>query len=57
MAKKDFLEEKFCEINKLKSLLQTYPKEYGNTIIKVMNSVFDEVTDYLKDIVKHTLII
>ena len=49
MAKKDFLEEKYCEINKLKNLLQVYPKEYCNTIIKVMNNVFDEITDYLKE--------
>ena len=49
MSKKDFLEEKYCEINKLKSLLQVYPKEYCNTIIKVMNNIFDEITDYLKE--------
>ena len=28
MAKKNFLEQKYCEINQLKNLLQTYPKEY-----------------------------
>ena len=49
MSKKDFLEEKYCEINKLKSLLQVYPKEYCNTIIKVMDNVFDEISDYLKE--------
>ena len=26
MAKKDFLQQKYCEINQLKNLLQTYPK-------------------------------
>lgn len=47
MAKKDFLEQKYCEINKLKNLLETYPKEYAETIIKVMQNVFDEVSEYL----------
>ena len=47
MAKKDFLEQKYCEINKLKNLLQTYPKEYAETIIKVMQNVFDEISEYL----------
>lgn len=39
MAKKNFLEQKYCEINQLKNLLQTYPKEYCETIIKVMEKV------------------
>lgn len=47
MDKKDFLQQKYCEINQLKNLLQTYPKEYCETIIKVMEKVFDEITDYL----------
>ena len=49
MAKKDFLEQKYCEINKLKNLLHTYPKEYAETIIKVMQNVFDEISDYLDE--------
>ena len=49
MAKKDFLEQKYCEINQLKNLLQTYPKEYCETIIKVMENVFKEITEYLDD--------
>lgn len=49
MPKKNFLEEKYCEINQLKTLLQTYPKEYCETIIKVMNKVFDEISDYLEE--------
>lgn len=49
MGKKDFLQEKYCEINHLKSLLQTYPKEYCETIIGVMNKVFDEISDYLEE--------
>lgn len=59
MAKKNFLEQKYCEINQLKNLLQTYPKEYCETIIKVMEKVFDEITEYIekekdkvKDVVK-----
>ena len=47
MYKKDFLEQKYCEINQLKNLLQTYPKEYCETIIKVMEKVFDEISEYL----------
>ena len=47
MGKKDFLQQKYCEINQLKNLLQTYPKEYCETIIKVMEKVFDEVGEYL----------
>ncbi len=47
MAKKDFLQQKYCEINQLKNLLQTYPKEYCETIIKVMEKVFDEIEEFL----------
>ena len=49
MIKKDFLQQKYCEINQLKNLLQTYPKEYCETIIKVMEKVFDEITEYLDE--------
>lgn len=49
MDRKKFLEEKYCEINHLKNLLQTYPKEYCETIIKVMNKVFEEIVDYLEE--------
>ena len=47
MDKKSFLEERYCEINKLKNMLQTYPKEYCSTIIKVMESVCEDITSYL----------
>lgn len=47
MDKKSFLEERYCEINKLKNMLQTYPKEYCSTIIKVMESVCEDITNYL----------
>ena len=33
MYKKDFLEQKYCEINQLKNLLQRYPMEYFENII------------------------
>ena len=46
MTKKDFLQQKYCEINQLKNLLQTYPKEYCETIIKVMEKVFDEIVEF-----------
>lgn len=49
MTKKDFLQQKYCEINQLKNLLQTYPKEYCETIIKVMEKVFDEIAEYLEE--------
>ena len=49
MTKKDFLQQKYCEINQLKNLLQTYPKEYCETIIKVMEKVFNEITEYLEE--------
>ena len=45
MAKKDFLQQKYCEINQLKNLLQTYPKEYCET----MEKVFDEIIEYLDE--------
>lgn len=48
MAKKEFLEEKYCELNQLKNMLQTYPKEYFETIIKVMNNVSEEIIEYLE---------
>ena len=47
MDKKSFLEERYCEINKLKNMLKTYPKEYCSTIIKVMESVCEDITSYL----------
>lgn len=49
MSKKDFLEQKYCEINQLKNLLQTYPKEYCETIIKVMEKVFNEISEYINN--------
>lgn len=49
MGKKDFLEEKYLELNHLKNLLQTYPKDYCDTIIQVMNRVCEEISQYLEN--------
>ena len=45
--KKNFLEEKYIEINKLKSMLVTYPKEYKRNIVEVMERVCREIEEYL----------
>lgn len=47
MKKGNFLEEKYIEINKLKSLLVTYPKEYKENIVEVMDKVCKQVEEYL----------
>ncbi|ATD53858.1 cytochrome b5 domain-containing protein [Clostridium chauvoei] len=54
MTKKNFLEEKFIELNQLKTILLTYPKDYKESIIDVMSGVCDKVTEYLEDCKKHT---
>ena len=43
MSNKNFLEEKFIEINKLKSMLITYPKEYKDNLVEVMEKVCNEL--------------
>lgn len=47
MNNSDFLKDKYSEVNYLKSILRTYPKEYKETIIKVLNLVMDEIADFL----------
>lgn len=47
MKKGNFLEEKYIEINKLKGLLITYPKEYKENIVEVMDKVCKQVEEYL----------
>ena len=37
MSKKDFLEEKYCEINKLKSLLQETQSKLNSFLYSMMN--------------------
>lgn len=49
MSDKDYLEEKFIELNKLKSMIITYPEEYEDSIIEVMNRVCDEIDSYLRE--------
>ncbi|MCI6692598.1 MULTISPECIES: hypothetical protein [unclassified Clostridium] len=48
MSNKNFLEEKFIEINKLKSMLITYPKEYKDNLVEVMEKVCNEIEAYLR---------
>lgn len=47
MSKKDFLQQKYEEINKLKSLFQEAPKEHIDTVLKSINKACDDVSKYL----------
>lgn len=47
MKKSSFLEEKYIEINKLKGLLVTYPKEYKENIVEIMEKVCKQIEEYL----------
>ena len=49
MKSKDYLEEKFTQLNKLKSMIITYPEEYKDSIIEVMNRVCDDIDEYIKE--------
>ena len=49
MKNKDYLEEKFIELNKLKSMLVTYPEEYKDSLMEVMNRVCDDIDEYIKE--------
>ena len=49
MSNKNFLEEKFIEINKLKSMLITYPEEYKNSLMEVMERVCNQIEAYLRE--------
>lgn len=49
MKNKDYLEEKFIELNKLKSMIITYPEEYKDSIIEVMNRVCNEIDEYIRE--------
>lgn len=48
MGYKGFLEEKFIELNQLKSMLVTYPKEYKENILNVMERVCNQINSYLE---------
>lgn len=47
MDKKDFLQQKYEEINRLKISIQDYPKEYVDNILKSISKVCDEITEHL----------
>ncbi len=49
MSNNNFLEEKFIEINKLKSMLVTYPEDYKNSLMEVMERVCNQIEAYLRD--------
>jgi len=53
MSNKNFLEEKFIEINKLKGMLVTYPKEYKENIVQVMDKICNQVSSYLEEVSFH----
>lgn len=50
MGYKGFLEEKFIELNQLKSMLVTYPKEYKENILNVMERVCNQINSYLEEV-------
>lgn len=47
MNKKNFLQKKYEEINRLKMLILDYPKEPVDSIVKSINNVCDEIDRYL----------
>ena len=49
MKSKDYLEEKFIELNRLKSMLVTYPEEYKDSLMEVMNRVCNEIDEYIRE--------
>ena len=53
MSNKNFLEEKFIELNKLKSMLVTYPEEYKENILQVMDKVCNQINSYLNEVTFH----
>ncbi|WP_291651445.1 cytochrome b5 domain-containing protein [Clostridium sp.] len=53
MDYKRFLEEKFIELNQLKSMLVTYPKEYKENILNVMERVCNQINSYLEEVSFH----
>lgn len=53
MSNKNFLEEKFIELNKLKSMLITYPEEYKGNILQVMDKVCNQINSYLNEVTFH----
>lgn len=54
MNNNGFLEEKFIELNKLKSMLVTYPDEYKENILKVMDRICNQINSYLEEVSFHS---
>jgi predicted heme/steroid binding protein len=49
MGKDNFLEKKFIELNKLKSMLITYPDDYEENIIETFKKVCNQIESYLEN--------
>ena len=48
MNKKEFLQEKYEEINRLKISIQDYPKESIDNILKSISNICDEINKHLE---------
>lgn len=56
MNKKEFLQEKYEEINRLKISIQDYPKESIDNILKSISNICDEINKHLeKKIIRRTV--
>jgi predicted heme/steroid binding protein len=49
MSKDNFLEKKFIELNKLKSMLITYPDDYKENIQETFKKVCNQIESYLEN--------
>ena len=49
MNKKDFLQEKYEELNRLKISIQDYPKESIDNILKSISNICDEINKHLEN--------
>ena len=49
MNKKEFLQEKYEEINRLKISIQDYPKESIDNILKSISNICDEINKHLEE--------
>lgn len=56
MSDNKFLEEKFIELNELKSMLVTYPEDYKESIIETFEKVCFQIEGYLNGIAFNKLI-
>lgn len=53
MGKDNFLEKKFIELNKLKSMLITYPEDYKENIFETFKKVCNQIESYLENSAFH----